>query len=168
MVMQLQDTGLAWVQTHRDQKAKTGCKLASTISFKGIPNNPLYSSYRTSCLIVCLFVCLFVCDKVSLCSFGCPGTSSVDQVGLKLTEFLLPLLALKACNPTSQFKLVLFCPKTVCDLVMHAFNPRIWEVEIDISLQFKGQSNLHSKFQDSQAYLKRSCLKNKQTNKQKN
>jgi hypothetical protein len=30
-------------------------------------------------------------DRVSLCSPGCPGTHSVDQAGLKLTEILLPL-----------------------------------------------------------------------------
>ena len=29
-------------------------------------------------------------DRVSLCSFDCPGTHSVDQVGLKLTEICLP------------------------------------------------------------------------------
>jgi hypothetical protein len=31
-------------------------------------------------------------DRVSLCSPGCPGTHSVVQTGLKLTEILLPLL----------------------------------------------------------------------------
>jgi hypothetical protein len=36
------------------------------------------------CLCVCLFVCLFFRDRVSLCSPGCPGTHSVDQVGLEL------------------------------------------------------------------------------------
>ena len=41
---------------------------------------------------VCLFVCLFVCwDRVSLCNPGCPGTHSIDQAALKLTEILLPL-----------------------------------------------------------------------------
>ena len=40
-----------------------------------------------------LFVCLFCFpDRVSLCnSPGCPGTSSVDQAGLELTEICLPL-----------------------------------------------------------------------------
>ena len=31
-------------------------------------------------------------DRVSLCKPGCPGTRSVDQAGLKLTETHLPLL----------------------------------------------------------------------------
>ena len=31
-------------------------------------------------------------DRVSLCSPGCPGTHSVDQAGLELTEICLPLL----------------------------------------------------------------------------
>jgi hypothetical protein len=42
-------------------------------------------------------------DTVSLCSPGCPGTHSVDQAGLELTEIHLPLppsqvLGLKACT----------------------------------------------------------------------
>ena len=37
-------------------------------------------------------VFLFVWDRVSLCSFGVsPGTYSVGQVGLELTEIRLPL-----------------------------------------------------------------------------
>ena len=31
-------------------------------------------------------ILFFSLDKVSLCSPGCPGTLSVDQAGLKLTE----------------------------------------------------------------------------------
>lgn len=44
--------------------------------------------------------------RVSLCSFGWPGTYYVDQVGLELTEihFLLPLLGLKACGTALGFK----------------------------------------------------------------
>ena len=41
-----------------------------------------------------LFLCLFLVfqDRFSLFSFGaCPGTHSVDQAGLKLTEICLPL-----------------------------------------------------------------------------
>lgn len=34
-------------------------------------------------------VCLFQ-DRFYLCSLGCPGKSSVDQVGFKLTEIHLP------------------------------------------------------------------------------
>jgi hypothetical protein len=30
-------------------------------------------------------------DRVLLCSPGCPGTCSVDQDGLELTEICLPL-----------------------------------------------------------------------------
>ena len=35
-------------------------------------------------------VCLLFLRRVSLCSLVCPGTHSVNQVGLKLTEILLP------------------------------------------------------------------------------
>ena len=45
-------------------------------------------------------------DRVSLCSPGCPGTHSVDQAGLELTEIHLPLsssvLGLKVCSTTAQ------------------------------------------------------------------
>ena len=37
------------------------------------------------------FLFLFFQDRVSLCSPGCPGTRSVDQAGLELTEIHLPL-----------------------------------------------------------------------------
>ena len=36
-------------------------------------------------------------DRVSLGSVGCPGTISIDQAGLHVTEICLPLLGLKAC-----------------------------------------------------------------------
>jgi hypothetical protein len=41
---------------------------------------------------VCFFVCLLV-EKGFLCvnSHGCPGTCSVDQAGLEITEIHLPL-----------------------------------------------------------------------------
>ena len=49
---------------------------------------------------------------VSLCSFGAyPGTLSVDQAGLELTEVCLslpPELGLKACATTAQQAHVLF------------------------------------------------------------
>ena len=38
-----------------------------------------------------LFFLSFFWNGVSLCSRGCPGTSSVDQAGLKLTDIHLPL-----------------------------------------------------------------------------
>jgi hypothetical protein len=41
-------------------------------------------------LLFILFTYLFR-DRISLHSPGCPGTHSVDQAGLKLTEILLPL-----------------------------------------------------------------------------
>jgi hypothetical protein len=37
------------------------------------------------------FFSFFFQDRVSLCSPGCPGTHSVDQAGLELTERPLPL-----------------------------------------------------------------------------
>ena len=47
------------------------------------------------------FFFLIFQDRVSLCSFGaCPGTCSVDQADLELTEINLSLsLGLKACTP---------------------------------------------------------------------
>ena len=36
-------------------------------------------------------------DRISLCRPGCPGTHSVDQASLELTEIRLPLLGLKEC-----------------------------------------------------------------------
>jgi hypothetical protein len=38
--------------------------------------------YSLFCLFVCLFVCLFLQERVSLFRFGCPGTSSIDQLAL--------------------------------------------------------------------------------------
>jgi hypothetical protein len=38
-----------------------------------------------------LFACFWFRDRVSLCSPGCPGTHSVIQAGLELTETCLPL-----------------------------------------------------------------------------
>jgi hypothetical protein len=55
-------------------------------------------------LFVCLFVCLFR-DRVSLCSPGCPGTSSVDQAGLELRgppASASQVLGLKACATTAR------------------------------------------------------------------
>ena len=49
-------------------------------------------------------------DRVALCSFGCPGTHSVDQAGLKCRNppaSASQLLRLKACTATAQL-LVLF------------------------------------------------------------
>ena len=34
----------------------------------------------------CLFYVLIFQDRVSLCNSGCPGTQSVDQAGLELTD----------------------------------------------------------------------------------
>lgn len=39
------------------------------------------------------FVCFCFEDRVSPCSPGCPGTCSIDQAVLKLTEICLPLLS---------------------------------------------------------------------------
>ena len=41
-------------------------------------------------VFICLFVCFVFLDRVSLCSSGCPGTSSEDQGGFELTEIHLP------------------------------------------------------------------------------
>lgn len=42
----------------------------------------------------------------------------------------------------------------------HAFNPSHWEAKADGSLWVKGQSGLHSEFQNSQGYyMEEPCLK---------
>jgi hypothetical protein len=50
-------------------------------------------------------------DRVSLCSPGCPGTHSLNQVGLKLRNppaSASQVLGLKACTTTAQqFLLIL-------------------------------------------------------------
>jgi hypothetical protein len=51
--------------------------------------------FLTLMCIVCLF--LFFQDRVSLCSPGCPGTSSVAQAGLEFIRSCLPL------PPTTSF-----------------------------------------------------------------
>jgi hypothetical protein len=65
-------------------------------------------------LLFCAFVCLFVClfqDRVSLCSPGCPGTHSVDQVDLQLRNSpasASQVLGLKACAITPSYFFLLF------------------------------------------------------------
>jgi hypothetical protein len=46
-------------------------------------------------------------ERVSLCSFGCPGTHFVDQVGLELRNppaSASQVLGLKACATTARLK----------------------------------------------------------------
>lgn len=45
-------------------------------------------------------------------------------------------------------------------VVVHALNSNIWELEPGRYLQVQGQPGLRSKFQDSQNYVERPCLKN--------
>jgi hypothetical protein len=52
------------------------------------PHNGFQNEYF---LILFCFAFVFQ-DWVSLCSFGCPGTHSIDQAGFELTEIHLPLL----------------------------------------------------------------------------
>jgi hypothetical protein len=66
-----------------------------------------YNSFFFKSLSLSLFFFLFVLrDRISLCSPGCPGTHSVDQAGLELSD--LPasasrVLGLKACTKASAF-----------------------------------------------------------------
>jgi hypothetical protein len=41
---------------------------------------------------------------------------------------------------------------------VHAFNPSTWETEADKSLQVRGQSGIHSEFQDSWSYIQSETL----------
>jgi hypothetical protein len=61
-------------------------------------------------LFIYLFIFLFFRDRVSLYSPGCPGTHSVDQVGLELRNppaSASQVLGLKTCATTTQYKLIL-------------------------------------------------------------
>jgi hypothetical protein len=55
--------------------------------------------------------CFVFRDRVSLYSPGCPGTHSVDQVGLKLRNLPAPasqVLGLKACATTARLVCLFF------------------------------------------------------------
>ena len=55
--------------------------------------------------LVFFFWILFFRDRFSLCSPGCPGTHSVDQVGLKLRNppaSVSQVLGLKLCTTTAR------------------------------------------------------------------
>jgi hypothetical protein len=75
----------------------------------------------TLCFLFCIF--LFVCffrDRVSLCSPGCPGTHSIDQVGLELRNppaSASRVLGLKACATTPGYSVPLF-NKTLTERLM--------------------------------------------------
>jgi hypothetical protein len=60
---------------------------------------------RCAFVVVVVVVVVFLQDRVSLCSFGCPGTHSADQAGLELRNPLASasqVLWLKACTTTTQ------------------------------------------------------------------
>ena len=66
---------------------------ANVLRCKAIPTETREGVFLVSFSIdlnIFLFVFVFP-DRVSLCSPGCPGTCSLDQAGLKLTEILLSL-----------------------------------------------------------------------------
>lgn len=68
-------------------------KAAWTLLNSPLPFRP---KIRTTCnflFSVCLFACVCFCfwDRVALYSPDCPGTLSVDQCGLELTEICLRL-----------------------------------------------------------------------------
>ena len=43
--------------------------------------------------------------------------------------------------------------------MVHAFNPNTYEAEVGGFLWVRGQPGLHSKFQNSQDYIEKPCLK---------
>jgi len=72
-----------------------------------LPLSPTSTFYSFVCLFASLFVCLFVClfvfqDRVSLWSPDSPGTYSVDQAGLELTEIQLPSAGIKDMHTTTH------------------------------------------------------------------
>jgi hypothetical protein len=100
-------------------------KVQGTVRFLFWPRNPTTSQrpawmHRRAgtpfLFFLFLFVCLFIYwfiywNRVFLCSPGCPGTHSVDQVGLELQD--LPasaswvLLGLQVCATTLYFFFIL-------------------------------------------------------------
>ena len=73
---------------------KDGCEtLCWELSLGPLGKQHMQLSMYPTPIIPSPFLGGGVPDKVSLCSFGtCPGSSSVDQAGLKLTDiWILPL-----------------------------------------------------------------------------
>jgi hypothetical protein len=69
-----------------------------------------------------IFLIWFFWDRVSLCSFGCPGTHSVDQAGLKLRNppaSASRVLGLKACATTSGLLSFCYCKQISKDCSLH-------------------------------------------------
>lgn len=60
-----------------------------------------------------------------------------------------------------QFKCHLQVNSVEQGVVVHSLNPRTWKAEIGESLWVRDHPGLHSKFQDSQGYIVRLCLKKK-------
>jgi hypothetical protein len=68
------------------------------------------------CLFACLLFCFVFRDRVSLCSPGCPGTHSLDHVGLELRNPLASasqVLGLKSCATMPSFEKMFFYSKQV-------------------------------------------------------
>jgi hypothetical protein len=68
-------------------------------------------------VFVFVFCFLFFRDRVSLCSPGCPGTHSVDQVGLELRNppaSASQVLGLNACATTARCHWVLWTLFQIC------------------------------------------------------
>lgn len=83
-------------------RALVATLLYGTWPFEITPQSPLgdVSSLFLFWSVVCL-------DRDFLCSLGCPGTHSVDQVGFHLRDASASqVLALEVCNTTAQAKYV--------------------------------------------------------------
>ena len=55
------------------------------------------------------------------------------------------------------------CPRANVGMVSHAFNPSSWGEETRGSLKVQGQPDLHSKFLDSQSYIRRHQIQRTKT-----
>jgi hypothetical protein len=87
--------------TVRPQRPEGTDKVAELQSLQGLFLNVVGFFCFCFCFFF-LFVFVFR-DRVSLCSPGCPGTHSVDQVGLELRNppaSASGVLGLKACATT--------------------------------------------------------------------
>ena len=70
---------------------------------------------------------------------------------------------------TGKFRYTFIKTQQLLGMVAHSFNPIIWKAEAGRSLGVWSQTGLHSKFQESQNYVQKPCLKkNKNKTKQKN
>jgi hypothetical protein len=81
------------------------------VKYHSLEKGFLFVGWFACLLCFLVWFCFVFPDRVSLCSFGCPGTHFVNQAGLELRD--LPasvtwVLELKACATTAQLRKGMF------------------------------------------------------------